>query len=374
MSFEYSLHWVDTPEGLQAAHDALITADVVALDTEFFRESSFFPVPALLQLTAGDVVYLIDPQAVAVSEAFQQLLSGGPLKLIHACSEDLDVLSLWAGVTLAPLVDTQVAESFLGTDAAMGYRRLVAQRCNVDLPKEETRSNWLDRPLTPAQLDYAALDVVFLPAIWEQQRQALIQLGREDWLAEECAALSLGRDEAAHEQWYTRHRQLWRLTPRQVEAYRELTLWREAEVRRRDVPRGWLVKDNLLFAIAEAMPQNRYELAAIDGMTPGLIKREGDALLALVKTAHHRDESDLGEPLPVPTTSAFKRRLKALKQVVQARAEALGVAPERLANRAEMEALVGAHISQAPLPLPSGWRGEQLSAPWQQALAEQATA
>lgn len=374
MSFEYSLHWVDTPEGLQAAHDALITADVVALDTEFFRESSFFPVPALLQLTAGDVVYLIDPQAVAVSEAFQQLLSGGPLKLIHACSEDLDVLSLWAGVTLAPLVDTQVAESFLGTDAAMGYRRLVAQRCNVDLPKEETRSNWLDRPLTPAQLDYAALDVVFLPAIWEQQRQALIQLGREDWLAEECAALSLGRDEAAHEQWYTRHRQLWRLTPRQIEAYRELTLWREAEVRRRDVPRGWLVKDNLLFAIAEAMPQNRYELAAIDGMTPGLIKREGDALLALVKTAHHRDESDLGEPLPVPTTSAFKRRLKALKQVVQARAEALGVAPERLANRAEMEALVSAHLTQAPLPLPNGWRGEQLSAPWQQALAEQAPA
>ncbi|WP_110693731.1 ribonuclease D [Salinicola halophyticus] len=374
MSFEYSLHWVDTPEELQAAHDALITADVVALDTEFFRESSFFPVPALLQLTAGDVVYLIDPQAVAVSEAFQLLLSGGPLKLIHACSEDLDVLSLWAGVTLAPLVDTQVAESFLGTDAAMGYRRLVAQRCNVDLPKEETRSNWLDRPLTPAQLDYAALDVVFLPAIWEQQRQALIQLGREDWLAEECAALSLGRDEAAHEQWYTRHRQLWRLTPRQIEAYRELTLWREDEVRRRDVPRGWLVKDNLLFAIAEAMPQNRYELAAIDGMTPGLIKREGDALLALVKTAHHRDESDLGEPLPVPTTSAFKRRLKALKQVVQARAEALGVAPERLANRAEMEALVSAHLSQAPLPLPSGWRGEQLSAPWQQALAEQATA
>jgi ribonuclease D len=374
MSFEYSLRWVDTPEGLQAAHDALITADIVALDTEFFRESSFFPVPALLQLTAGDVVYLIDPQAVAVSEAFQQLLSGGPLKLIHACSEDLDVLALWAGVTLAPMVDTQVAESFLGTDAAMGYRRLVAQRCDVDLPKEETRSNWLDRPLTPAQLDYAALDVVFLPAIWEQQRQALIQLGREDWLAEECAALSLGRDDASHEQWYTRHRQLWRLTPRQVEAYRELTLWREGEVRRRDVPRGWLVKDNLLFAIAEAMPQNRYELAAIDGMTSSLIKREGDALLALVKTAHHRDEADLGDPLPVPTTSAFKRRLKALKQVVQARAEALGVAPERLANRAEMEALVSAHLSQAPLPLPGGWRGQQLSAQWQQALAEQATA
>lgn len=374
MSFDYSLCWVDTPEGLQAAYEALIATDIVALDTEFFRETSFFPVPALIQLTAGEVVYLIDPQAVAVSENFQQLLSGGPLKLIHACSEDLDVFSLWAGVTVSPLVDTQVAESFLGQDTAIGYRRLVAQRCGVDLPKEETRSNWLDRPLSPAQLDYAALDVVFLPVIWEQQRQALIQLERESWLEQECAALSQGRNVSAGDQWYTRHRQLWRLTPRQVEAYRELTIWREAEVRQRDVPRGWLAKDNVLFAVAEAMPENRYELAAIDGVTPSLVKREGDSLLALVKSVRHRDESELGKPLPVPTSPSFKRRLKALKQVVQARAEALELAPERLSNRAEMEAIVNAHLEGSTLPLPGGWRGDQLTAAWQQALAEQEVA
>ncbi|OLO03718.1 MULTISPECIES: HRDC domain-containing protein [Salinicola] len=374
MSSDYSLCWVDTPEGLQVACEALTTADIVALDTEFFRESSFYPVPALIQLTAGDVVYLVDPKAVAVSDGLQQLLSSGPPKLIHACSEDLEVLSLWAGVKVAPLIDTQVAESFLGSDPAMGYRRLVAQRCGVDLPKEETRSNWLERPLTPAQLDYAALDVVFLPAIWDQQRQALTELGRESWFEEECVALSQGRDGASGDQWYARHRQLWRLKPRQIEAYRELTVWREAEVRRRDVPRGWLAKDSLLFAIADAMPQNRYELAAIDGMTPTLVKREGDALLALVKAAHHRDEAELCEPLPIPTSPAFKRRLKALKQVVQARAEALGVAPERLSNRTEMEAVVAAHLRQTALPLPSGWRGRQLAAGWEQALAEQAAA
>lgn len=374
MSFDYSLCWVDTPEGLQTAYEALIEADIVALDTEFFRETSFYPVPALIQLTAGEVVYLIDPQAVAVSENFRQLLSSGPLKLIHACSEDLDVFSLWAGVSVSPLVDTQVAESFLGPDTAIGYRRLVAQRCGVDLPKEETRSNWLDRPLSPAQLDYAALDVVFLPVIWEQQRQALMQLEREGWLEEECAALSQGRNVSAGDQWYTRHRQLWRLTPRQIEAYRALTIWREGEVRARDVPRGWLAKDNVLFAIAEAMPENRYELAAIDGVTPSLIKREGDGLLALVKSARHRDESELGSSLPVPTSPPFKRRLKALKQVVQARAEALELAPERLSNRAEMEAIVNAHLAGSALPLPGGWRGDQLTAAWEQALTEQEVA
>ncbi|WP_110635079.1 ribonuclease D [Salinicola salarius] len=374
MSFDYSLCWVDTPEGLQAACEALTTADLVALDTEFFRESSFFPVPALIQLTAGEIVYLIDPQAITASDDLRQLLSAGPPKLIHACSEDLDVLALWAGVTVAPLVDTQIAESFLGADPAMGYRRLVAQRCGVDLPKEETRSNWLERPLTPAQLDYAALDVVYLPVIWEQQRQALATLGRERWFEEECEALSQGRDAAAGEQWYTRHRQLWRLQPRQVEAYRELTAWRETEVRRRDVPRGWLAKDSVLYAIAEAMPSNRYELAAVDGVTPSLVKREGDAMLGLVKTARHREASELCEPLPVPTSPAFKCRFKALKQVVQTRAEALGLAPERLSNRAEMEAVVTAHLRQMDLPLPTGWRGQQLSAGWQQALAEQEAA
>lgn len=373
MSVDYSLCWVDTPEGLQAAYEVLAEADVVALDTEFFRETTFFPVPALIQLTAGDTVYLIDPQAVAASADFQRLLGGGPLKLIHACGEDLDVLSLWAGVTVSPLIDTQIAESFLGSDPAIGYRRLVARRCDVDLPKEETRSNWLERPLTPAQLEYAALDVVFLPTIWEQQHRELVELGRGEWLEEECAALSRGHEGGA-DQWYARHRQLWRLNPRQIEAYRELTAWREVEIRRRDLPRGWLVKDAVLFAVAEAMPQNRYELAAIEGVTPSLVKREGDTLLALVKAARHQEESALCEPLPMPTSLPFKRRLKALKQVVQAHAEALGVAPERLANRAEMEAIVNAHLKGEALPLPTGWRGRELSADWERALAEQEAA
>ncbi|GHB29400.1 ribonuclease D [Salinicola rhizosphaerae] len=370
MTVETSHCWVDTPEGLDAACDALADATVLALDTEFFRESSFYPVPALIQITAGSTVYLIDPQAVTANAAIRLLFSRGPVKLLHACGEDLDVISLWAGVELAPLIDTQVAESLLGTDAAIGYRRLVEARCGVDIPKEETRSNWLERPLTPAQLDYAVLDVAYLPMIWEQQSHELAALGRDAWLVEECTALSLSRQVQTADQWYTRQRQLWRLAPTGIEAYRLLTRWREEEIRRRDVPRGWLVKDAVLFAVAEAMPKNRYELAAVDGVTPSLVKREGEALLAAVKTAHLRDESELPASLPAPTQPAFKRRIKALKRVVQAHAEALDLAPERLSNRSEMEAIVVAHLAGEPLPLPAGWRGELLDADWQAALVE----
>ncbi|WP_110685318.1 ribonuclease D [Salinicola aestuarinus] len=370
MTVDYALQWVDDAETLAAAAAALADADIIAVDTEFFRETSFFPVPALIQLTAGETVYLVDPQAVEADEGMRRLLSGGPLKLIHACSEDLEVLAMWSGVELAPMVDTQIAESLLGTDTAIGYRRLVQARCGVDIPKEETRSNWLERPLSPAQLDYAALDVVFLLPIWEQQRAALVARSRLDWLAEECATISGAREAAVPERWYLRHRQLWRLTPRQIEAYRQLAAWREREVRRRDTPRGWLAKDGVLFAVAEAMPKNRYELAAVEGVTPSLVKREGDALLERVKAAHQCEESELPPAVPMPTTPAFKRRMKALKQVVNDEAQTLELAPERLANRAEMEALTSANLATDALPLPGGWRGERLAERWRAALAE----
>ncbi|MBD3895872.1 ribonuclease D [Halomonas sp. ML-15] len=366
------IRWVDTPAALDAACADLASAEILALDTEFFRESTFHPVPALLQLSAGEAVYLIDPQALDASPALCELLAGGPLKLLHASSEDLEVLRNWADVLVAPLVDTQVAQGLLGEDPAMGYQRLVEHWTGETLPKDETRSDWLERPLSDAQCRYAALDVVYLLEVWKQQRERLVELGRLDWLEADCAELlaQAGRNGDADGQWYLRHRQLWRLTPRQIDAYRRLTIWREGEARRRNLPRGWLVNDKLLYAIAEALPQHRQALAAIEGVKPTLVKREGDTLLALVGEARRADESDLPEALPSPLAGAFKKRFKALKRVVSADAEALGVAPEVLLRRRDLEAVVAADLLDRPLPLPKGWRGERLSARLAAALSE----
>ena len=120
------IRWIDTPEALDAACAEVARADVIALDTEFFRERTFHPVPALIQFCAGGPAYLVDPLEVACTEAFRRLLAEGPLKLLHASSEDLEVLAHWAGVAVAPLVDTQIAQSLLGdaretdTDAPTG--------------------------------------------------------------------------------------------------------------------------------------------------------------------------------------------------------------------------------------------------------------
>ncbi|MEO1852500.1 ribonuclease D [Chromohalobacter sp.] len=374
MTPNFEIRWVATPGALDDACDALAGAEWLAVDTEFHRESTFFPIAALVQLYAGgDAVYMVDPRAVSASPALQALLSAsGPLKLLHASGEDLEVLESWAEVGVAPIADTQVAQSLLGTQASLGYQRLVEHWTGDVLPKEETRSDWLQRPLSDAQLQYAALDVVYLPRIWEAQRDALMSEGRLAWLEEECARLcdANRRDVNADEHWYRRHRQLWRLEPRQLALYQSLTRWREGEVRRRDVPRGWLASDKVLFAIAMAMPRNRHQLAAVEGVRPTLIKHDGDALLEMVQTAAHLEEDALPRALPAPQSPAFKSRLKALKSVVNREAERLDIAPEMLANRRDLEALVMADLDGVPLSLPQGWRGTLLGDAFTQALAD----
>lgn len=371
MPLDPEIHWVDTPDALNAACAELADADCLAVDTEFIRESSFHPVPALVQLSAGQRVYLIDPQALEATEALRRLLGEeGPLKLLHASSEDLEVLANWSGVVVQPLVDTQLAQGLLGATPAMGYQRLVEHWTGDVLPKDETRSDWLERPLSEAQCRYAALDVIYIPPIWKLQRQALKEQGRLGWLEDDCAELvnQAGRSAGTDGEWYRRHRQLWRLDPRSIAAYQRLTAWREAEVRNRNMPRNWLVSDKVLFAIAEALPANRYELSQVEGVKPTLIKREGDALLAIVREVAHLEPEALPAALPSPMSSSFKRRLKALKGRVNEVAESLGVAPELLARRRDLEELVIADLEQLPLPLPEGWRGELLAEPFERAL------
>ena len=273
--------WIDSAEALDAACEQVSGASVIALDTEFFRENTFFPIPALIQFASHEVAYLVDPLSTPCTNAFKALLQNSAVKLLHACSEDLEVFQRWAGVLPTPLVDTQVAQAFLGENPGMGYQKLVEHWVGETLPKEETRSNWLERPLTSSQCEYAALDVIYLLKVWQLQAEKLDALGRREWLDSECASLieQAGRSVENDGQWYTRQRQLWRLTPRQLEAYRLMTIWREGETRRRDLPRNWLVSDKLLFVVAEKMPKNRYELAEVEGIKPPLVKKEGDALL-----------------------------------------------------------------------------------------------
>lgn len=363
MPTDVSWYLVDSEASLDRACQALAEQRVIGVDTEFMRETTFHPLPALIQLGNGEAAYLIDPTLVAPTPALRHLLGEtGPLKVFHACGEDLDIFKRWFEDVPSPIADTQLAHALLGGEVSISYQRLVDEWMQTHLPKDETRSNWLLRPLSEKQCRYAALDVAWLPAIWEKQAAELDRAGRLAWLERDCQALVAGaRSERDDERWYLRHRNAWRLAPRQLAAFRLLCSWREGAVREQDTPRSWLASDALLMEVAAAMPQSRYDLSRIEGVRPSLIKREGDTLLSLVQKALALDEDQLPDALPSPVSGDYKQRMKVLKQAVRVRAEALSLPPELLATRRELERWISADMNAADWPLLAGWRGEVLN-------------
>lgn len=359
-------HWVSTPAELDEACDALAQRDVIGVDTEFLRETTFDPIPALIQLGHEEGVWLIDPLAVAPTEALKALLGPqGPLKLLHACGEDLEIFAHWLGDVPTPMIDTQIAEGFCSGEASMGYQRLVAQRLDREIPKDATRSNWLARPLTEHQCLYAALDVAYLPTLWAQQRAALKEADKLTWVTEACQSLiSAAKTPLDFSNYYLRNKQAWRLDSRQLAVLARLSAWREQEIRRRNMPRGHLANDGQLYAIAERMPKNLYALSDIQGLKPSFIKRCGEHVLAEIQNVAAQEEHTLPATLPSPQSPTYRKRLKALKQALNAVAEQQGIAPELLSRRLERERWITAALTGTRPALPQDWRTPLLAPVW----------
>jgi len=168
--------WVDDLQHLETLCTGWQMLDELAMDTEFIRTDTFFPRPALLQIGDGKASYLLDVLTLGRPECLRNLLVTGPLKVFHSCSEDLEMLQHWLGVLPNPLVDTQLAISLAEGNSAMGYQRMVEKYLGILLEKGETRSDWLQRPLTESQQLYAAQDVEFLLPIWHQLKEKLAPL------------------------------------------------------------------------------------------------------------------------------------------------------------------------------------------------------
>ena len=161
---------------------------LIGLDTEFLRTNTYFPVPGLYQVAAGDEVCLIDPLAIDDWRPFTQYLSSpGTMQIMHACQEDLELLHHHLGVTPTNIFDTQFANAFISEDFSLSYAALVARLLQVELPKHETRSNWLQRPLSDEQLRYAVEDVVYLVPLYERLRDEMQLRGRDEWFALDMA-------------------------------------------------------------------------------------------------------------------------------------------------------------------------------------------
>jgi ribonuclease D len=339
--------------------DALARLDdapEVALDTEFMRERTYYPQLCLIQLASCAACVLIDPLSVTNLDALHALLGDRQrLKILHAARQDLEVLRLASGSVPGPLFDTQIAAGLLGMPAQIGLADLVRQVTGHDLPKGHARTDWARRPLSDAQLAYAADDVRFLLPLQSRLCTALAAAGRLDWLAAESRVLETpGLYETRPEDAWLRLKGLDRLTPAQRAAAVALAAWRETRARESDKPRGWILSDVALRGIADQLPGDVRVLEA-SGVPPGLARRRGEELITLVQDALRAVPQDSARTRPARPDPRDADRVTRLMRLVRAEADKLHISQELLATRRDVERLV---YTGDPGDLMRGWREE----------------
>jgi ribonuclease D len=346
-------------------------SDALALDTEFMRVSTFYPKVGLIQIADEKLITLIDPLQIGDWQPFSELMLKPDLvKIFHSCSEDLLVFFSFLKLLPFPVFDTQIAGSILNQGVSLSYQNLVKKEFDIELPKAETRSDWLQRPLTTEQLDYAALDVAFLYRTWQLQSKALQALDRDQWVKEDCARM-LQQYECEFTEdfsdYYLNFKSGWQLGPQQLLALKMLAEWREHRARKRDKPRSWIIKDNALFAMATDMVSNKVELAALEDVSDNFVRYEGTFVLDILREAGSAADDTCPAPIPRPLTSAQKTRLKSAQELIETKAVSMNMPPEMLGRKRMLLALLYALQHQQDeggvLKLPDelrGWRGPLL--------------
>ena len=339
----------------------------LGLDTEFVGEDSFIPKLELIQVAAHDVAAVIDFPAVQAKSSlapFWELICNPQVeKIVHAGRQDLDLFALHAGQFPRPFFDTQIAAAMLGFGAQVAYANLVQRIHGTRLAKAHTFTNWSARPLSNDQIAYAAEDVQFLLPLHTHLHKRLEALGRVEWVREEFSRLETAVTEKSKDPLdrYQRIRGWDSLKPRQAAVLRDLAAWRETEARRRNVPRGRVIRDEVLLQLARHPPATVEDLRGLRGLHGSEIDRNGEQLISTITSSLALQPSDWPhvpkDRKPEPESIGLVELLQA---VLKARAAEAEIAPTLLATSADLQALVEAKEKHktADLPLLRGWRRE----------------
>ncbi|KQZ56003.1 MULTISPECIES: ribonuclease D [unclassified Lysobacter] len=342
--------WISQPAALQE-HFATRPARI-GLDTEFIRERTYWPQLALVQIAVGDEILLVDPLKPGMTQALAPILADTAiLKIMHSASEDLVAFKHACQVVPKPLFDTQLAAALAGIGGGLGYQKLVEQLTGVTLAKGETRSDWLRRPLSPAQLEYAADDVRHLFAMHDALDGQLGLLGRREWLVEDAQRTIHNAEHEGLEPWpHLGMRSAQFLDRNAQRRLLRLLRWRDAYARDHDRPRSWILDNELAVAIARSNPADRDLLQAQLDAHPKAPRKLGDAVWTALSTAladeDQAPDASVGE-------NRDKQRLRKLQDAVAARSAELGLPDGVLASRRWLEALLD--HGDWPDAL-SGWR------------------
>ncbi|MDJ0778640.1 MAG: ribonuclease D [Gammaproteobacteria bacterium] len=361
---ERDFSYVDSSSGLDALCERLDAAEVCAIDTEFVRESTYYPVLALIQVATESEAACVDPLAIDdLSPLAEQLLRPGLLKVFHSPSQDLEILYQKFGQVPAPLFDTQLAAAVLGFNHQISYADLVAQLTGVVLEKKHTRADWTRRPLAPGELDYAMDDVRYLLPVYRELLSRLESDARLGWIEKDLAAMSDPKSyEVDEASLWQRLRGVQKLRGERLQIASELCRWREQVARERNRPRRWIVKDDALIEIARRKPDSIDELAAIPELGGKLAERHGKKLLRIVADAGRSDPSNWPRHEKTRSLDTWQTALgDCLMAICRVAAEENSIALATLATRKDIDNLI---LSQKSSRLMQGWRfamvGERL--------------
>ncbi|GKX61544.1 ribonuclease D [Pragia fontium] len=355
---------ITTDDQLKLVCERAAQASRIALDTEFVRTRTYYPQLGLIQLYDGEQVTLIDPLNINDWSPFTALLiNPNVIKLLHACSEDLEVFLHEFGILPQPLIDTQILAAFNQRSLSTGFATLVAEYLHVELDKSESRTDWLARPLTEKQCVYAAADVYYLLPIADVILKETEQL---QWLTaaqNECVMMSKRRsDVVTPEQAYLDVNNGWQLNGRQLACLKLLAAWRLNYARERDMAVNFVVREENLWQVARYLPTSLAELEPL-GLSGPEIRFHGRTLLRLVTEALSVAEDDFPPKiLRIVDHPGYKKLFKDIKSLIQTVSAESGLNVELLASRRQINQVLKLYWQQGSsnetAELLQGWRGE----------------
>ena len=348
---------ITTTDALAAACGRLARHPYVTVDTEFLRETTYYPKLCLVQLAAPEEAVLVDPLADGISlDPFLDLMADpNVVKVFHSARQDLEIVWNLGRLVPTPLFDTQVAAMVCGYGDSVSYEQLANDLANARIDKSSRFTDWSRRPLTEAQLSYALSDVTHLISVYEALRAQLAASGRQAWLDEEMAVLTSPETYKADPDnaW---KRLVGRLRKaREVAVLMEVAAWREREAQTRDVPRGRILKDDALVDLATAAPRSVEALGRLRSIPNGFERsRTAADILEAVGRGLARDPKTVPVPDRSRRSGATGAVVDLLKVLLKAIAEQEGVAPKIIATVEDLEAI--AENDDAEVTALHGWR------------------
>ncbi|MEO3433513.1 ribonuclease D [Inquilinus sp. CAU 1745] len=336
------------------------SADYIAIDTEFMRESTYWPILCLVQIAGPEEAAAIDPLAPGIDLAplFALMADQNVLKVFHSARQDVEIFVKLTGAVPTPIFDTQIAAMVCGFGDSVGYETLVTKLAGARIDKSSRFTDWSRRPLTEKQLHYALADVIHLRPAYEKLRAQLAETGREKWLGEELKVLTdagtyITQPEDAWQRIKTRSSD-----PRFLAILRELAAWRETEAQKRNQPRGRILRDDALMEIAAHAPKTTEELARTRGLSKSMAEGwQGTGLLAGIERALALPRDQRPKPEQKPALpQGLGPTVDLLRVLLKMKCEANDVAQKLVASASDLELI--AADDEADVPALHGWRRE----------------